>query len=94
MVNPITALLGRTNPVMQMLSQMIGMAKASKDPMGALQQMSANNPQMQQVMQIVQQNIQQNGGDARTAFNNIAPIAQQHGIDPNAVLEQLKGLGL
>ena len=53
--------------------------------MAAIQQMSANNPQMQQVMNV----IQQNGGDPRAAFYN---MAQQKGIDPNVILNQLKGL--
>ena len=76
MGNPIIGLLGRTNPAMQMLSQMIGAARASKNPMAAVNQMAAGNPQMQQVMQF----IQQNGGDARTAFYN---LARQNGVDPN-----------
>ena len=52
--------------------------------MGAINQMAASNPQMQQVMQFVNQN----GGDAKQAFYN---LAQQRGIDPNEVLNQLKG---
>lgn len=58
------------------------MARASKDPMGTIQQMSASNPQMQQVMQV----IQQNGGNAKAAFFN---LAQQKGVDPNVILQQL-----
>ena len=53
--------------------------------MSAVQQMSNNNPQMQQVMQV----IQQNGGDARAAFYN---MAQQLGKDPNVILNQLRGM--
>lgn len=53
--------------------------------MSAVQQMSNNNPQMQQVMQV----IQQNGGDARAAFYN---MAQQRGVDPNAILNQLRNM--
>ena len=85
MGNPILNLLGRTNPAMGAFSQMIGMARAAKDPMAAINQMAANNPQMQQVMQV----IQQNGGNAKAAFYN---MAQQRGVNPNEVLSQLKGL--
>ena len=85
MDNPILSLLGRTNPVMGMLSQMIGMVKAAKDPSTAINQMAMNNPQMQQVMQY----INQNGGDPRQAFYN---LAQQKGVDPNYILNQLQNL--
>ena len=47
--------------------------------------MAANNPQMQQVMQV----IQQNGGNAQQAFYN---LAQQKGVDPNVILQQLNNL--
>ena len=53
--------------------------------MSAVQQMSNNNPQMQQVMRV----IQQNGGDARAAFYN---TAKQLGKDPNVILNQLRGM--
>lgn len=53
--------------------------------MAAVQQMSTNNPQMQQVMDV----IRQNGGDPKAAFYS---MAQQKGVDPNAILNQLKGL--
>lgn len=64
---------------------MIGMARAAKDPMAAINNMAMNNPQMQQVMQV----IQKNGGDAKAAFYN---MAQQRGVDPNEVLKQLQNL--
>lgn len=53
--------------------------------MAAINNMAINNPQMQQVMQV----IQQNGGDAKAAFYN---MAQQRGVDPNEVLKQLQNL--
>jgi hypothetical protein len=64
---------------------MIGTVKAAKDPMGTLNQMAGNNPQMQQVMQY----IQQNGGNAKQAFYN---LAQQRGVDPNVILSQLQNI--
>jgi hypothetical protein len=51
----------------------------------AFNQMAANNPQMQQVMQV----IQQNGGDARQAFYN---MAQQRGVDPNTIIGQVQSM--
>ena len=64
---------------------MIGTVQAAKDPMGTINQMAANNPQMQQVMQV----IQQNGGNAKQAFYN---MAQQRGVDPNMILQQLNNM--
>lgn len=72
---------------MQGLSQMIGMVKASENPQAAVNQMAQSDSRMQQVMQIVNQN----GGDAKTAFYN---MAKQRGVDPNTIISQLKNMGL
>ena len=85
MPNPIMGLLGRTNPVMQGLSQMFGMVKASQNPMAALQQIAQSDSRIQQVMNVVQQN----GGDAKSTFYK---MAQQRGIDPNDIIKQLQGM--
>lgn len=61
------------------------MVQAANNPMQAVNQMAANDPRMQHVMEIVNQN----GGDARAAFYN---MARQRGVDPNAILNQLKSL--
>lgn len=53
--------------------------------MAAVNQMAQTNPQMSQVMQV----IQQNGGNAKQAFYN---MCQQRGIDPNVILGQLQGM--
>ena len=45
--------------------------------------MLANNPNFQNVVNY----INQNGGDAKTAFYN---LAAQKGVDPNTILSQLK----
>lgn len=65
------------------MSQMIQMLRGSNNPGVLLQRMAQQNPQVQQVLQLVQQN----GGDAKTAFYN---LAKQRGIDPNTILNQLK----
>ena len=64
---------------------MIGTVKMAKDPMGAINQIAMRNPQMQQVMSV----ISQNGGNAKQAFYN---MAQQRGVDPNVILQQLNNL--
>lgn len=48
-----------------------------------LNQMFAGNPNYQQAQQL----IQQNGGDAKAAFYN---LAQQMGVDPEQILSQLR----
>ena len=64
---------------------MIGTVRAARDPMGTINQMASTNPQMQQVMQV----IQQNGGNAKQAFYS---MAQQRGVDPNVILQQLNNM--
>ena len=56
--------------------------KNSNNPMGMLQSLSGNNPQLQQVLQLVSQN----GGDAKSLFYK---MAQQKGVDPNTIINQL-----
>ena len=86
MNNPFMSLLGRaTNPAMQQISQMAGMAQAMQNPQAAIGQMAQNNPQMQQVIQYVQQN----GGDAKAAFYN---LARQKGVDPNTIIQQVNSM--
>ena len=62
---------------------LIGMLKGSSNPMQMLQTMSQTNPQIKQVFDYVQQN----GGDAKSAFYK---LAEQNGVDPNNILNMLK----
>lgn len=62
---------------------MINQVRNSPDPNAALQALAANNKGVQNAMNY----IQANGGDARSAFYN---LAAQRGIDPNLVLRLLK----
>lgn len=55
----------------------------SPNPNQAMQQLLNSNPQYQNVMQY----IIQNGGDAKSAFYN---MAAQRGVDPNSILSQLR----
>lgn len=55
----------------------------SPNPNQAMQQLLSNNPDYQNVMTY----INQNGGDAKSAFYN---LAAQKGVDPNSILLQLR----
>ena len=61
----------------------INKVRSSPDPDAAMQQLLASNPGFQNVMSY----IQANGGDAKTAFYN---LAAQKGVDPNSILKQLR----
>lgn len=69
----------KTSPLLNMYREI----KRSSNPMQAMEIMFANNPQYQNVMNY----INQNGGDAKTAFYN---MAAQMNVDPNTVLSQLR----
>ena len=64
---------------------MLGMVKASQNPMAAINQMAQSDQRLQQVMQV----IQQGGGDPKTVFYN---TAKQMGVDPNSILKQVQNL--
>jgi hypothetical protein len=65
------------------LFDMYNQVRHSKNPDQAMQILFANNPQYQNVMSY----IQQNGGDARSAYYN---MAAQMGVDPNLILSKLR----
>ena len=73
--------------MMQMLNspikQAFQMVQSASNPQMMMNQMMQNNPAYAQV----QQWIQQNGGNPRTAFYN---VANQMGVDPNQILNMLK----
>lgn len=79
MNNPILGALNqsRLQPVKQMLQAMRG------NPSAMMSQMTKSNPQMAQVMNI----IQQHGGDARKAFYS---TAEQLGVNGDEILNMLK----
>lgn len=62
---------------------MINLVRGSSNPNQAMQTLIQSNPNLQGVMTY----IQQNGGDARTAFYN---LAAQKGVDPNQILQSLQ----
>lgn len=75
------------NPIIQAISgnnngnplSIISQLKAAKDPIAILQSM----PQYRQATEYVNQH----GGDARTAFYN---LAAQKGINPNEILNKIR----
>lgn len=65
------------------LFDMYNQVRHSQNPEQAMQLMFANDPQYHNVMNY----IQHNGGDARSAFYN---MAAQMGVDPNTILSKLQ----
>ena len=68
---------------MQQIKQMIDTVKMAQNPQAAMNQMIMNNPQMKQVMDIVNQY----GGDSDKAFRS---VAEQYGINPQDILDMFK----
>ena len=62
---------------------MMNLLKSVNNPQLMLQQMIQNNPQMRLVMNY----INQNGGDPKKAFYN---MAQEKGVNPDEVLKMLQ----
>jgi hypothetical protein len=62
---------------------MMEMVRNSNNPQAMLQSIVAQNPQMQQVMTMVNNC----GGDPKTAFYN---MAKAKGIDPDSIINMLK----
>lgn len=75
--------LAKSNPMMQSVKQMIGMVSAAQNPQAMMSNLMSSNPQMKQVMDV----IQQYGGDPKTAFYK---LAEQKGVDPQEILDMLK----
>lgn len=65
------------------IKQMMNMVRSAGNPQMMLQSMAQNNPQLKQVLDI----IQQSGGDPKAAFYK---MAQEKGIDPDQILSMLK----
>ena len=65
------------------IKQMMNLLRNSNNPQALLQMMANQNPQLRQVMNL----INQNGGDARQTFY---ALAKQKGINPDDILNMLK----
>lgn len=68
---------------MGQIKNMMQMVKGAGNPQALMANMMQNNPQYQQAMQLVQQA----GGDAKTAFYQ---LAQQMGVNPDEILGMMK----
>lgn len=75
--------LAKSSPMMGKIKQMMTMVSGAQDQNGMIRQLMANNPQMQQVMDM----INSAGGDPRRAFYE---LAQQRGVDPQEILDMMK----
>ena len=71
------------NMTMNSLRPMIDMVKAAQNPEAMLKQLAYSNPQIKSVLDMVNAN----GGDAKSTFYK---MAQQKGIDPEAILKLLR----
>ena len=77
--------LGRNNmlQMLQPVRQMMNTVRAAQNPQAVLSQLAMSNPQMKQVMDIVQKH----GGDPMAAFRS---EAQARGVDPDEILNMLR----
>ena len=84
MQNPMLQAL-KNNPAnnLSQIRNMMNMVRSAGNPQAMLQSMVQNNPQMQQVMNIVNQA----GGDPKTAFYR---MAEEKGVDPEQILSMLR----
>ena len=84
-MNPMLATLNQNRMAqnLQPIKNMMSMLRGAGNPSMMLQQMTAQNPQMRQVMDLVQQN----GGNAKQAFYK---LAEQKGVNPDEILNMLK----
>lgn len=79
-MNPTVSL---QNNNLTQIKNAFNVIKNSNNPQMLLQNMIRQNPQMQQVMNIVRQN----GNDPKTAFY---ALAKQRGVNPEQILQMLK----
>ena len=83
MLPQILQQLGGGRQISPQIKQMIGMIKSSGNPQLMLNQIMQTNPQLRQVMEI----IQQYGGDTNKAFMD---IAEKNGINPQEIMDMIK----
>lgn len=73
--------MGMFKQAVQSAKRMMGMLQTVKDPQAALMKVAQQNPQLNQVMQLV------GGRNPKDVFYE---ECRKHGIDPNAVLSELQ----
>ena len=67
----------------QQIKSMMNLVRGAQNPTAMLQSMIYQNPQLREVVEFVNQN----GGDARSAFY---AMAKQKGVDPEQILSILR----
>ena len=65
------------------IKQMMSMVRSAGNPQAMLNQLAMNNPQLKQVMDIVQKH----GGDPMAAFR---AEAEAHGVNPDEIMGMLR----
>lgn len=84
MKNPMLQALRNTpNNNLNQIKQMMNMVRSAGNPMAMLQNMAQTNPQLKQVMDVVNTS----GGDPKAAFYK---IAKEKGVNPEQVLSMLR----
>lgn len=68
---------------MNKIKEMVNLIKSSKNPQAMMQSMINQNPQMKQVMEMVNKN----GGNPKDAFY---ALAKEKGVNPDDILDMLK----
>lgn len=83
--NPTQSLIQPQNNAQGMnnIPQMINSLRNAQNPNGLINMMAQQNPQLQQVMNLVNQS-------GRSPKDLFLSMAQQKGIDPNQILNMLK----
>ena len=75
--------MAKSNPMLGQIKQMMGMVRAAGNPEAMINQLMMNNPQLKEVMDIVNQY----GGDPGKALKE---TAKQMGIDENDIIDLLR----
>ena len=83
-MNPIVEMMTKFSPISQAIKQAAGIAGALQGG-NALGAISQSDPRMKQVTDY----ISTHGGNAEQAFYQ---MAKEKGLDPNQILNQVKGL--
>lgn len=82
-MNPIlqNAKIGQVLPMVGQIKQMMGMIQAAQDPMGALNQMSQNDPRMKEIINMVK------GKNPEQVFYD---KCKEMNINPDVILGMLR----
>ena len=75
--------LAKNNPMIAKAKQMMNVIQTAQNPQAMLNQMIQNNPQLKQVMDV----INQHGGDIDKA---VRTVAEQNGLKPEDVMEMFR----